>query len=167
MVEVWHPFGFSSCWPLYIEFKAPADGLPLQFKSQWVLSLETEMAIAINHFFEDFHVWLLSCWKSHLWQSFSLLAEADVVLSKMSWYCVKFMMPLSLTSVPGPVDAKYPHSIKDPPPYFTVSMWFFSSYASFFRHQTHYLCMRPESFIFMSPNKCKCLEIAKWHWHLN
>ena len=39
-----------------------------------------------------------------------------------------FMMPLNLRE-PGPVEAKQPHNIKDPPPYFTVG----SAYASFFQ----------------------------------
>jgi hypothetical protein len=70
------------------------------------------------------------------------------------------MMPLTV-----PQDKWKPNitiRIKDPPPYFTVSMGFFSSYGYFFRHQTHYLCTWPKSFLFMSTNKCKCLEMAKW-----
>ena len=32
------------------------------------------------------------------------------------------MMLLTLKRAPGPVEAKYPHNIKDPPPYFTVGL---------------------------------------------
>ena len=32
------------------------------------------------------------------------LAEATRFLAKMSWYLVKFVMPLTLTRAPGPVE---------------------------------------------------------------
>jgi hypothetical protein len=37
---------------------------------------------------------LMSCWKNHLWSSFSLLAEVNRFWAEMSWYWVKFMLPL-------------------------------------------------------------------------
>ena len=50
-------------------------------------------------------------------------------LAKMSSYWVKFIMPLTLRA-PGPVEAKLPNNIKDPPPYYTVGMGFFYAYES-------------------------------------
>ena len=101
--------------------------------------------------------------EDHLRPSFSLLAEATRFLAKMSWYWVEFMMPLTLTRAPGPVEAKQPHNIKDPPPYFTAGMRFFSAHASFFRRQTHRWCAWPKSSIFVSSDhstwfqsKCQC-----------
>ena len=72
-------------------------------------------------------------------------------------------MQLTLTRAPGTVEAKQPHNIKDPPPYFTVGMRFFSAHASFFRRQTHRWCAWPKSSIFVSSDhstrfqsKCQC-----------
>lgn len=81
---------------------------------------------SIKHFFVDFDVclWLLFCWTIHLRPSFSLLAEDIRFLAKMSWYWVKFIMPLALTS-----GSKIAHN-KDPPPYFTVGMRLFSAHHS-------------------------------------
>ena len=97
----------------------------------------------INHFFVSFDVCLglLSCCKIHLRPSYSLLAEATRFLAKMSWYWVMYMMPLTLTRAPGPVGTKWPHNIKDPPPYFTVGMGLFSAYVFSFRRQTHHWCV--------------------------
>lgn len=62
---------------------------------------------SISHYFVDFDVCLglPSCWKIHLWPSFSILEEAIRFWAKMSLYWVKFMLPLTLTRAPEPVEA--------------------------------------------------------------
>uniref|UniRef100_A0A8C7TJM6 ADP-ribosylhydrolase ARH3 n=1 Tax=Oncorhynchus mykiss TaxID=8022 RepID=A0A8C7TJM6_ONCMY len=48
------------------------------------------------------------------------------------------------------------------------AVWgFFSVYASFVPHRTYHWCAWPKSFIFMSSNKCKCLDFSKWQCHLD
>ena len=42
--------------------------------------------------------------------------DNHVVLAKMSSYLVEFMMLLTFTRAPGPVEGKQPHNINDPPP---------------------------------------------------
>ena len=84
---------------------------------------------------------LFSYWKIYMWPSFSLLAEANRFLSKMSWYLVKFLTPLAFNK-----DQWKQYS---PIPYFTVSMGSFSTYASVFQHKTHHWCAWPKSSIFL------------------
>ena len=54
----------------------------------------------------DFVIVLISAWGYCLFGSVSLLAETTRFLAKMSWYLVKFMMPLTLRA-PGPVEANH------------------------------------------------------------
>ena len=79
-----------------------------------------------------------------------LHGRGNQVLVKMSWYFVEIIMPLILTSAPGPLAAKQPQSINDPPPYLMVGMRCFSFYAFLFWRQTCRRCTSPKSSIFGS-----------------
>ena len=89
---------------------------------------------SVNYFGVDLDICLVSlcCWKVWRWPSFTFLAGAARFRFKMSW-CLKFMMPCTLTMFPGPLEEKQPHNIREPPPQSYLRTGY-----SWYRHSSFY-----------------------------
>lgn len=74
-------------------------------------------------------------------------------------------MPLFLTRYPGPLAAKPPKHINDPPPYFPVGNGYFSKHAVVFCPQTYRWCAFPKSFILVLCDHNTQFQL-KFHWCL-
>src|SRR4029434_155659 len=100
---------------------------------------------SVNNFCVDFEVCFgsLSSWKVQLRPILSFLAGAVMFSFNICWS----MIPCILTRCPGPLEAKQPQNIKDPPPYFTLGMGVSSVWLSFCLRQTHVSFLLPKSFI--------------------
>ena len=105
---------FKSCHRCSMGFRS---GLWLGHSYTWIF-------FDLNHSIVALAVCLgsLSCWKVNLFPSLKSFAASHRFSCRIALYLAPSILPSTLTSFPVPAEEKHPHSMRLPPPCFTVGM---------------------------------------------